>query len=126
MNHQIKESELTDLLDGLDPPYESKEELGIGRMLDQYGMSFFYKQPTVIYNNGKNEIWHPSFTLPQYGCSLIDYLQDEAAIPERIKIYRYNQIPATVLGSKDLDNPNWQESLYEKIQKSHSFIDYNY
>ena len=31
--------------------------------------------------------------------------------------YNYNQIPSTVLGPPDLDKPNWQESLYEKIQK---------
>ena len=40
MNQQIKESELADLLDELDPPYESKEELKIGSMLDQYGIPF--------------------------------------------------------------------------------------
>ena len=74
MNRQIKEPELADLVDELDPPYESKEELQVGRILDQYGIPFFYKQPTVIYNSSKNEIWKPTFTLPQQGCYVIDYI----------------------------------------------------
>ncbi len=36
--------ELGDMLTELDPSYESKEELQIGRMLDQYGIPFFYRQ----------------------------------------------------------------------------------
>ena len=40
----------------------------IGRLLDKYGIPFFYRQATTIYNNRKNKIWNPSFTLPQYGC----------------------------------------------------------
>lgn len=117
MKNETKDYKLQDLLTELDPPYESKEELKIGHMLDQYGIPFFYRQPTVIYNDGKNEIWNPSFTLPQYGCSVIDYIAQEKQATERINIYRYNQIPATVLGPKDLDRPNWQRSLYEKIQQ---------
>jgi hypothetical protein len=118
MNKQIKEPELTDLIDELDPPYESEEELQIGRMLDQYGIPFFYKQATVIYHDGKNEIWKPTFTLPQYGCSLIDYIRDETAIPEKINIYHYNQIPATVIGPKYLDNPDWPQELYKTITEN--------
>ena len=49
--------ELEDKLTELDPPYESLEELQIGRMLDQYGIPFFYRQPTVVYHQGQNEIW---------------------------------------------------------------------
>ena len=30
-------------------------------------------------------------------------------------IYRYNQIPAAVLGPKDLERPNWGEDLYGKL-----------
>jgi len=117
MNNETDVETLDDQLADLEPPYESEDEARIGHLLDRYGIPFFYRQATIIYNKGKNEIWKPSFALPQYGCSLIDYLQDEAAIPERINIYRYNQIPATVLGPSDLDKPNWQESLYEKLQQ---------
>jgi len=95
------------------------EELKIGRMLDQYGIPFFYKQPTVIMNqqDKQNEIYTPSFTLPQYACSIIDYLKDETHIPNRIQIYKYNHISATVLGPKDLENPTWQHQPYTQLQQ---------
>ena len=117
-----KEAEV-ETLDGqltdLEPPYESDNAARIGRLLDKYGIPFFYKQATIIYNKGKNEIWNPSFTLPQYGCAVIDYVDDsrKSVLEEKLNIYNYNQIPATVLGPPDLDKPNWQESLYEKLQQ---------
>jgi hypothetical protein len=117
MNEESGPKVLEDELTELDPPYESKEEAMIGKLLDRYGMPFFYKQATIIYNQGKNEIWNPTFTLPQYGCAVIDYVPQEKQAVERIEIYRYNQIPATVLGPKDLDKPNFQQELYEKLQR---------
>jgi len=35
----------------------------------------------------------------------------------REQIYRYNQIPATVLGPPDLDKPNWGKDLYAKPEQ---------
>ena len=119
-----KNSGLAGLLDKLDPPYESREELKIGRMLDKYGIPFFYKQATVIYNNGKNEIWKPIFTLPQQGCYVIDYIartngqnSEDNIIQKRKDIYDYNQIPAAVLGPKDLEKPNFRNDLYQKLKE---------
>ena len=96
-------NELEDLLTELDQPYESKDELKVGRMLDRYGIPFFYKQATIIYHEGKNEIWKPSFTLYSYGGAVIDYVAGTGGNPReqvlnRDRIYRYNQIPAVVLG----------------------------
>ena len=124
MKNQTKDEKLDEIMTDLDPPYESRQELMIGRLLDQYGIPFFYKQPTIVYNQGKNEIWKPTFTLLSYGGLVIDYLpltgQDPSnQINMRKQIYKYNQIPATVLGPPDLENPNWQESLYDKLKKEH-------
>jgi hypothetical protein len=118
MNETSEVETLDSQLTDLEPPYESDNEAKIGRLLDKYGIPFFYKQATIIYDKGKNEIWNPSFTLPQYGCAVIDYVDDsrKSVLEERINIHNYNQIPATVLGPPDLDKPNWQESLYEKLQ----------
>ena len=64
--------ELEDLLTELDPPYETKDELKVGHVLDRYGVPFFYKQPTIIYNEGRNELWKPSFTLIRLSsCSIL-------------------------------------------------------
>lgn len=105
--------------DSYEPPDQSAGERKIGQLLDRYGLPFFYRQPTIIYHHGKNEIWHPSFTLPQYTGAVIDYLQntDRSGRDRRLGIYRYNQIPAVVLGPPDLGKPNLQQKLYEKIQK---------
>lgn len=112
------------MLTELDPPYESKEELQIGRVLDQYGIPFFYKQATIIYNEGQNEVWKPSFTVYPYGGLVIDYVPgaDQGQSEEllrREQIYRYNQIPAVLLGPKDLTEPNWEEMLYGRIEKTY-------
>ena len=117
----MKSEELEEMLTDLDPPYESVEECRIGRLLDRYGIPFFYKQPTVIYNLGKNEIWKPSFTMYNHGGAVIDYVPEgnHAHIPERQELYRYNQIPAVVLGPKDLHDPNWDKQLYNKLQETY-------
>ena len=127
MKNETEEPKLEDMLTELDPPYESKEELQIGRVLDQYGIPFFYRQATIIYDQGKNDIWKPSFTLYPYGGLVIDYVpgseqdrNDELLRKEQI--YRYNQIPAVLLGSKDLAEPNWEELLYGKIEKTYKQV----
>jgi hypothetical protein len=124
LKNETEEEKLEDMLTELDPPYESKEELKIGRMLDQYGIPFFYRQATIIYDQGKNEIWKPSFTVYPYGGLVIDYVpgleqKDKDELLRKEKIYRYNQIPAVLLGSKDLTEPNWEELLYGKIEKTY-------
>ena len=118
---------LEDQLDILDPPYQTNQELKIGRVLDQYGIPFFYKQPTVVMDpqTKQNEIWKPSFTLPQYGCSVIDYIVDAHDQERVIQTYRYNQIPAAVLGPAELDKPHWQQDLYQRIEKELKMPEYS-
>ncbi|MFC1763583.1 hypothetical protein ACFL6U_16080 [Planctomycetota bacterium] len=89
-------------------------------MLDRYGIPFFYQQPTIIYNEGRNEIWKPSFTMYSYGGTVVDYVAESSDNPQermlnRDKIYKYNQIPAVLLGPKDLTDPNWSKQLYDKL-----------
>ena len=124
MKNETETPELEDMLTELEPPYESKEEMKIGRILDQYGIPFFYKQATIIYDQGKNEVWKPSFTVYPYGGLVIDYVpgseqsqKDELLRKEQV--YGYNQIPAVLLGPKDLTEPNWQEMLYGKIEQTY-------
>ena len=114
--------ELEGLLTELDPPYETKDELKVGRVLDRYGIPFFYKQATIIYTEGRNELWKPSFTLYSYGGAVIDYVtgSGEPQQAERLSrdgIYRYDQIPATVFAPPDLDKPNWDKDLYAKLEQ---------
>ena len=119
-----KELELEDMLTELDPPYESKEKLQIGRMLDQYGIPFFYRQATIVYDQGQNEVWKPSFTVYPYGGLVVDYVPGSEQgqgdeLRRKEQIYRYNQIPAVLLGPEDLTEPNWEELLYGRIEQTY-------
>ena len=121
MKNEVKDEELNEMLSELDPPYESKEELKIGRLLDQYGIPFFYKQPTIIYDQGRNEIWKPTFTLLPYGGLVIDYVPTSGqhqvgGLLRREQIYQHNQIPAVLLGPEYLTEPNWEQLLYRRIE----------
>lgn len=119
MRNEVQDEELDSMLSELDPPYESKEELKIGRLLDQYGIPFFYKQATIVYNQGRNRISKPSFTLLSYGGTVIDYINatEEQQLLQKEQLYRYNQIPAVVIGPRDLDKPNWDKDLYDKLKQ---------
>ena len=50
---------------------------------------------------------------------MIDYVPDAARDRQlqRERLYRYNQIPAVVLGPRDLDKPNWDEKLYKRLKQ---------
>ena len=78
----------------------------------------------AIYHNGKNEIRKPTFTLPRYGFYVIDDIAQaddqnskDNIIQKPKDIYDYNQIPATVLGPKDLNKPNFRNDLYQKLKE---------
>ncbi|MCK4794690.1 MAG: hypothetical protein KAV87_63765, partial [Desulfobacteraceae bacterium] len=71
---------------------------------------------------GKNEIWKPTFTLYPYGGLVIDYVSSSEQsqtnkLLRKEQIYRYNQIPAVLLGPKDITQPNWEDLLYEKLKQ---------
>ena len=97
---------LDELLTELDPPYESVEEMKIGRMLDKYGIPFLYRLPTVIMSEGAYQVWQPSFTLPQYGSLVIDLAADEQNCKTKQETYRYNQIPVYILQLKTPQRPD--------------------
>ncbi|MFC1605090.1 hypothetical protein ACFL5F_08700 [Planctomycetota bacterium] len=118
MKNEVRDEELEAMLTELDPPYESKEELKIGRLLDQYGIPFFYKQATIVYDQDRNRIAKPSFTLLSYNGAVIDYINaTEEQLLQKEQLYRYNQIPAVVVGPPDLDKPNWDKDLYQKLKR---------
>jgi len=55
----IYDPELEARLAALEPPYKSKGEAQVGRILNRYGIPFIYEQPTLIYDRGRHRIWHP-------------------------------------------------------------------
>lgn len=92
-------------------------EQRIAKVLDQYGIPFLYRQPVIVYDQDQYQVHHPTFTLPSYGGTLIDYLPEplQQDGPRLKEVYRYNEIPALVLGPQDLMHDNWEAKLYQNL-----------
>jgi len=104
----------------LQPQYESAGRAEIGRMLDEYGIPFFYKQATLICQDGRRRIWRPDFTLPTYDNIVIEY---NGCIPDpavKGDVYKQNNIAALFLDQSDLAGPDWQQRLYDRLQELYS------
>ena len=109
---------LEDRLVGPDYPYESKEEAAIAKMLESYNIPFLYKQPTLVIENGKRCITYADFFLPTYNGLAIDYIiESNSAIYRRKKnVYQDNQTPAVLMSRKNMQGPDWQKKLFNKLQ----------
>ena len=112
-------------LDPLEPPYRSRGEAQVGRLLDRYNIPFFYEQPTLIYDRGRHRIWRPDFTLPTYNGLIVEYagmmdIPDYAAgIRHKQMAYEANGIPALFVYPEDLRARAWPEQLYERVSQTH-------
>jgi len=109
---------LEDRLVGPDYPYESKEEAAIAKMLESYNIPFLYKQPTLVIENGKRCIEYADFFLPTYNGLAIDYIiESNSAIYRRKKnVYQDNQTPAVLMSRKNMQGPDWQKKLFNRLQ----------
>ena len=114
---------LEDYLAQLEPPYKSQGEAQVGRLLDRYGIPFFYEQSLLVFDRRKNCIWHPDFTLPAYAGLILEYagmpdVDDYmTGIRHKQRAYQSNEIPAMFIYPSDLTGPNWPDRLYERIYK---------
>lgn len=117
---------LEDRLGPHEPPYRSRGEAQVGRLLDRYGIPFFYEQPTLIYDRGCHRIWHPDFTLPTYDGLIIEYagMMDRpdyaAGIRHKAATYARNGIPALFVYPMDLQERDWRERTIERIRQAPS------
>ena len=115
---------LEDRFDPLEPPYKSRGEAQVGRLLDRFSIPFFYEQPTLIYDRGRHRIWRPDFALPTYDGLVIEYagmmdIPDYAAgIRHKRLAYEANGIPAVFVHPEDLMGLAWPERLVESIYET--------
>lgn len=117
----IPDPELEARLAAMEPPYRSKGEAQVGRLLDRYGIPFVYEKPTFVLDQGRRCLWHPDFTLPAYNNLIIEY----AGMPDRPaymadvrykqRVYHENMLPAFFVYPQDLAGPSWPERLYGRI-----------
>jgi hypothetical protein len=102
----------------LQPQYESQGQAKIGRMLDGYGIPFFYKQATMIFDNGRRTIWRPDFTLPTYNNAVIQYSPNGARCAgSKSDVAKRNNITALFLNESDLAGTDWQKRLYDRLEE---------
>ena len=118
MSTKILSPDLEYFLGKLQPPYESQGQAKIGRMLDQYGIPFFYKQATLIFDNGRRTVWRPDFTLPTYNNAVIEYSQNDGrAASSKSDLAKRNNIAALILKPSNLAGPDWQQRLYDRLEQ---------
>ena len=123
MNRSAR-ARIEDRLGPLEPPYKSRGEAQVGRLLDRYGLPFFYEQPTLVYDRGKHRIWRPDFTLPTYNGLIIEYagmpdLSEYAAgIQHKKRVYQANEIPALFVGPSHIRRSGWPEQLAERVYRA--------
>ena len=110
---------LEDKVDNSLYPYDSKEHKDIADTLSSYGVPFSYKQPMLVIQDGKKMLEYADFFLPTYNGLAIDYIiESNSGVFRRKKnVYQDNQIPAVLVGKKDIQKPNWQSQLYSKLQQ---------
>ena len=122
-----QEEDLDTRLEALEPPYRSRGERKVGRLLDQYGIPFFYEQPLLVLDRGRHRTWHPDFILPTYGGLVVEY----AGMPDRpdymqgirhkARAFEANGVAALFLYPWDIRGERWEEQVMARIDYvSHS------
>ncbi len=103
----------------MQPSYHSPGCRSIAQMLDDYGIPFFYKRPTLIRNRDGREVLWPDFTLPSYNYMVIQYIEKNCRFvaTDHTHLYRDNVITALCLHPCDLAMSGWQQRLYERLEQ---------
>ena len=116
---------LVDRLAPHEPSYKSRGEAQIGRLLDRYGLPFFYEQQTMVLDRGRYRIWRPDFTLPYLNGQVLEYagMPDVpaymAGIRHKQRTYALNEIPALFVFPGDLQGPGWPDTIIGRIYDTH-------
>lgn len=113
----MRTTRIKPLEDRLETGYHSHEEALIGHQLDRYRIPFFYRQATIVYDQGKNQLVYPAFTLPSYGGAVIDYHREAYghSYQDQKDRYQSNQIPVILITDAYLQRPDWPSRLYSDI-----------
>lgn len=108
-------------------PYRSEAERSIADMLNSYGIPFYYKQPTLVVDNGRRCIEYVDFFLPTYAGLSLDYCADPRghAYQRKVHLYTENQVPAALLTKGDISGRDWQQRLYSRLER-HYHMGRNY
>jgi hypothetical protein len=98
--------------------YQNKDTASIAGMLKEKHIPFIYQQAMILYGEDQNYIAKPTFSLPTYG-AVIEYVKEDEQLPvskyDMQELYRQNYKEALILNSDDLQRPDWQDSLYDRL-----------
>lgn len=115
---------LEDQLGPWEPPYRSRGEAQVGRLLDRYGIPFFYEQPVLVHVRDTPRIWHPDFTLPHYAGLVVEYagmIDDpdyRRGLAFKQRVYAANEIGAVFVYPNDIRGGDWPKRLYARIDRA--------
>jgi hypothetical protein len=118
---KVGATRLEDRLAPDEPTYRSRGEAQVGRLLDRYGIPFFYEHPLLVLDRGRYRTWHPDFALPDYGGLIVEYagMPDRpeymAGIRHKQKVYAANGVPAVFVYPDDLRAREWPEEVIARI-----------
>jgi hypothetical protein len=102
------------------PPYKSKAEIQIARLLDRERFAFRYEHPLAVIDRDKTKIWYPDFSLSDYGM-IIEYfgMNDDSGYRKRaerkMQVYRENGIEGVFL-SEESFRGDWPARILGQIE----------
>ena len=102
------------------PPYKSKAEIQIARLLDREGIAFWYEHPLAVVDHGKTKVWYSDFTLSEYGM-IIEYfgMNGDPGYRKRsehkTEVYRENGIEGVFLTEESFKG-DWPARVLGQIE----------
>ncbi|HSW00407.1 MAG TPA: hypothetical protein VLI39_09565 [Sedimentisphaerales bacterium] len=102
------------------PPYKSKAEIQIARLLDRERIAFRYEHPLAVIDGSKTKIWYPDFSLSNYGM-IIEYfgMNDDSGYRKRsehkMQVYRENGIEGVFLTEESFRG-DWPTRIIGQIE----------
>lgn len=109
------------MLHAHEPPYRSRGEAQVGRVLHRYGVPFVYERPTPVLDGRQIRVLHPDFTLPAQQWRIVEYagLLDDAVyrqtLARKLWLYAASGWSTVLLTPRDLQGPDWPGRLYSRV-----------
>ena len=108
---------LEERLASREPPYKSAAEAKIGHLLDYLEIPFFYRQPKLVWDQGRFEVYYPCFALPTHDGLVVDYAgaPDNRDADYRRRVYEFNRIASVVVYPHELTGTDWSDRLAARV-----------
>jgi hypothetical protein len=107
-------------LEPVRPPYKSKAEVQIARLLDREQIAFRYEHPLAVIDRSKTRVWYPDFSLSDYGMIIEHFgMNDDPGYRKRaehkMEVYRQNGIEGVFLTEESFKG-DWPTRIVGQIE----------